>query len=483
MSEHNRKLVMILTAILGLFSLLYPVVMIVRTILLKSNGGLDAGLISVFLLVLGFVVGIKSSPSERYYLLKILFFIIAVSPWLLSVFFSVHNSVIRMLFEVTVPLLFYCVGLKESNKNYQEILSSQRIFIGSFLILAIVLLSIFHILDQSSAFFIYPFGLSILINKNQEGLDLIFLKGTKNILEISTGIRKFNIALLIVLFSVTLIIVNAYYIGSTIKNAGLHSIEYLNENLVDRMDSTKRAENKSDDAWEKHIDLNKKKAKDFAANLEYVQDIPRTGSGSLNDQFINQIQGYSPVTKNPTLWLIFNTILYFIVISIVYKLWLLKENVIQFVGRIITQIMKLYGKLLSRLKGNSGEAEVNQADQADYIDEVFIADKVKVITKIEKNSVGFIESGRTLERLKKIKDPVQRVRYLYGIMLEMLIKKEVNIRKSDTTAEIKEKSMKIETIADSLIEITDMYERVRYGGEIPTNNDMIRIEKDFLKRV
>jgi len=75
----------------------------------------------------------------------------------------------------------------------------------------------------------------------------------------------------------------------------------------------------------------------------------------------------------------------------------------------------------------------------------------------------------TLEKLDEIEDSGEKVRYLYGFVLERLYHYKINISKSDTPEEIINKILTHENGQDlaekGFSELTDKYRRVRYGNK------------------
>ncbi|HBN85020.1 MAG TPA: hypothetical protein DDZ89_14395 [Clostridiales bacterium] len=100
------------------------------------------------------------------------------------------------------------------------------------------------------------------------------------------------------------------------------------------------------------------------------------------------------------------------------------------------------------------DKETKTERHSDYIDEIdtwFVdednADRVRY----------------TVRGLYKIKDPVRKVRYAFGLVMSDLKEKKVGIRYFDTVTVIGEKSKVIKDLDQYMDPLCEMYEHVRYG--------------------
>ena len=83
-----------------------------------------------------------------------------------------------------------------------------------------------------------------------------------------------------------------------------------------------------------------------------------------------------------------------------------------------------------------------------------------------------------LSGLSKIKDPSERVRFLYKLSLFTLTRKQ-RIRPSDTTGMILERTSDPRA-AESLAHLTESYNRVRYGEETPAEREIDETKEAYL---
>lgn len=95
---------------------------------------------------------------------------------------------------------------------------------------------------------------------------------------------------------------------------------------------------------------------------------------------------------------------------------------------------------------------LRHSDYIDEIDTLFSVDD------------GFEQVRYTVRGLYKIKDPVKKVRYAFGLVMSDLKEKKVEIRHSDTVTVIEEKSKVIENLDQYMEPLSKMYEGVRYGN-------------------
>ena len=187
-------------------------------------------------------------------------------------------------------------------------------------------------------------------------------------------------------------------------------------------------------------------------------DSGMSGPEELAPQF-----GEAP--PSPYLDLVFNILKYFIVLYLSYKLVCL---IISKIPAIVTALAKLLRKLF-RIRTDKQDYE-----GSDYIDEA----EIVLPERAERDGRRARKSKRrTARQLRKIKDPVERVRYMYGLILDTLPLRGIKPLPSDTTAEILAKAGG----TDGLHPFTAIYDHVRYGGMVPDKETLAKAEAHYEK--
>jgi len=187
------------------------------------------------------------------------------------------------------------------------------------------------------------------------------------------------------------------------------------------------------------------------------------GSGmSETEELVPQL-GEAP--PSPYLDLVFNILKYFIVLYLSYKLVFL---IISKIPAIVPALAKFLKKLF-RIRTDKQDFE-----ESDYIDEA----EIVLPERTERDSRGARKrKRRTGRQLRKIKDPSERVRYMYGLILDALPLRGVKPLPSDTTAEILAKAGG----TDGLHPFTAIYDHVRYGGMVPDKETLAEAEAHYEK--
>ncbi|MDQ2084931.1 hypothetical protein RBH29_00575 [Herbivorax sp. ANBcel31] len=94
------------------------------------------------------------------------------------------------------------------------------------------------------------------------------------------------------------------------------------------------------------------------------------------------------------------------------------------------------------------------------------------ISKKSKNKESIPSMNKALRQAEKIKNPKEKVKYLYGFILKNMSIKGINIEKSYSTGEIYKKAEKINQLDRPFRKVTSMYDRVKYGEKIPYSSQV-----------
>ena len=146
--------------------------------------------------------------------------------------------------------------------------------------------------------------------------------------------------------------------------------------------------------------------------------------------------------------------------------------VIRIAPKVLRRLAKLMKKLFSLERGD--KADTN----SDYIDET----ETVIPERRQKNDIAANRSVRAGRKdLRRIKDPVLRVRYMFSIIHKMLPAAGVQPDRSDTPAELVKKAGASQNVSDGLSPFAAVYNQVRYGEKIPDREMLDNAELNFNK--
>lgn len=171
---------------------------------------------------------------------------------------------------------------------------------------------------------------------------------------------------------------------------------------------------------------------------------------------------------SPYLNLVFNTFCYFVAFYLSYRLVFL----------VILKLPSLAAKLADILRNlfrikNAG-MDHEESDYIDVAETVPPQKKEKVVRRTGR------KKKRTARQLRKIKDPAERIRYMYGLILDMLPVRGIRPAPCDTTAEVLAKAAGNGDL-DGLHPFTEIYDRVRYGCMTPDGETLSRAETHYTR--
>lgn len=335
------------------------------------------------------------------------------------------NTIPSIVFELVFVVLPFRIAYNSSRKHYHDIMSNGVVYFGFFVLTAALVASSFYVplagVRSGIYMVFYLYILIFLILMNQEDIDdNIYSKKYIQKSILPRNMRSFNLISVLVLFAIILLIFNMKTIVASI----IGFLAKLSARLI-------------------------KIALWLISFIFPKGEVQQGGQGdeSLPFQIDNTIQNHS-------IWNIISYILAAaVIIYLLYKL--------------MPVLFRKFGELLARVKDNAS---------GDYDDETV------TVRPAKEDNAGKLHKRRKFKvgrELANITDPVERVRYKYGLILNMLDMIGIGRIKSDTAAEICKKTSGHAGISHPLIGITRLYEKVRYGDFIPENDDMKMFDKEY----
>lgn len=340
----------------------------------------------------------------------------------------------RTVFELLPVAVGYIAAAKQSRLSHARIMSSASLFTGmTIMVICLELPYLVHRLEYLrplyfvvSYFMIFAF----LIVKNQEDIEKhIFSKKHIDKSVLPRNMRRFNamaagfvFLLMMLLFNLKKVVMFLLDIAKQIIQLVMIFIGWLLDKLLG--------------------------------------DQPFGGEAMENEMSTAPAAPPTPVFN-----LIMNIAVYFIILYVSYKLlFAIAVRVPAAVSKLIEAIKRLFKMNVS----NENSVE------ADFVD------TTETVLPAARNTGGKARKRKArVKKLSQITDPAEKVRRMYGNILGILPSYGIKPDKSDTTAEILEKTAGVMKIQEDLSAFTVIYDRVRYGEMVPDGETLSRAEEYY----
>lgn len=456
-------------AFLSINIYIYSAAVVLRSVIFKDDGGVGSmALYAVVLLAGAWILRVLQNDDRSVYkwmaetpafkMLSFTFnitektrFIASVAvytslilPLLTTYLVFRHMGLFRTAFETMVILLPYLVLTKHRYSTFSRIMNSGNSKFGFFILIAAVEISILidRVIQLKPYLFLaaYAYMFFFLIIKNQEDID-DNIYDRKNIEKsiLPRNLRSFNTLAIVVLYSMILLLFNLKPLVLWLMNlAGRLTILFAKFLL-----------------WLSGLFLSK--TENPGGQNPQQPDFGLFGAGGGD--------------IHPFIDFVFSITKYFIILYLLYRLVL-------FVLRRVPSIARRIIGFLRRLF--SWNKQMDTRELLDYDDESEIVKPQRDGDRRHSMRTLIKKAGRGLET---ITDPVERVRFIYASILEMLGTYGIPTEKSDTTLEILKKSLLIRGMDKPLNEVTYVYNGVRYGSHIPGRDTLLETEAKYLEAV
>ncbi len=464
MKAGTRVILLRILATVAVNACVYAATVTLRATLFRTDGGLVSLVLFASAMILayaavaifvrntpGFINGLPDTRPAKFlaFMLKIddaAEFISLTIAWLIMLLpvlftFLTYNreGALRVLFELLPVILAYIITLKNTRLSASQIMSNTTVY-TSFGVL-IVCLELPFIFDR--LFFLRPWLFAIalffifayLIVKNQEDIDdNIYSKKHIEKSILPKNLRSFNALTVCVIFLIILLLFN-------FKKVVVAVIGLLTDFVALVI------------KWLMLI---------MGRLISEQEPLPQGGAAGAFELPEMASQPGSAVVN-----LIFNVLSRFVVLYLAYRLLLL----------IVRKIPVLYNKIAGLIrKLFSIQKEKAAVEESDFID---VTETVRPVYEgIMKKAPRKIRRSRS--NLKRVKDPVQRVRLMYSIILSMLPMIGSNPDKYDTTMEIINK-VSSDDVLEELYPFTQVYNKVRYREERPDDKTLADAQARFDK--
>jgi len=437
------KRIMKFVALMGVLSMFYPIVMLLRDFAFKTDGGIWAFLLFLFVALMGFAAGITIIRIQKISVSVAYAAFLLPAMWGFLIFKDFGTA--RLLLEMPALSVTYLVGLRTGIYNYRQTLSNKKIYAGILLlsscILIVSLVDGFHE-HLKAVFFICVFVLIMasFIIQNQSSLDDAFTGRITDLPYVPRNVRIYNIMMVFVFFTAIIVMFNFHsivvFLLNVIKKIAAYiiiAVLWLFEKLT-----LPSGENPGD-----------------SVGIQPLEPPPfEEGGESIVSTIIVSVLA---------------------VLGVLFLLYKSAPVIVRKVKKLIMTILEVLKKFFKTMP------DVETDENEDYYDKVeFIKpDETKAKKALTR------KKKRNLEReLRKLSNPAEKVRLIYGYLLEVLANAGAVIKKSDTTREICKKVMndkealsKVDSLYGPFDKVTAVYEKVRYGNYIPDLEEITELKK------
>jgi hypothetical protein len=422
--------IMKLLALLTINMIMLPILTVIRVQVFKNNAAILEFLSGLVFVAMGYLAGAFIKKNDEYAFIRTpISYACVLIPLSIAVIIHVGYGWLGVILELSVATVFYFIGLRGYFKEYDEIISSDQMMAGAILLSSSIVCSYYikNLMQYKILFFIlaYLCMAVLMILTNQSNIKRFIKKDAANS-DAATSIKRQNFILVAVIFVSVLIL-------SNLKGIVLSLIGILGEIF------------KIVTGFIFYL-------LSFKPDKEYVEP-------SIKKKIVKQaISGKDPI-KN----FIINIIIYFIILFLIYKL-------APIIARMIIKAFNNFKNLLKFVP----EKKADISDE--YTDE---------IQKIEhlKSNLNEKKGKQALKKLRKdlagAATSLEKIRFMYKIIIQLLSQKDIEITKSDTTGEIYKKSIKIAGIEAGFLNVTNVYNKVRYDESIPDPTVLPEVEADY----
>jgi len=435
-------------AMTGLLLAAFPAVMQLATGFWSIESGFADFVYGWLIMITGFILPMmltrKLLPDYEYInskkfktFKKLIFAGMVVIPILAAIIIYDGS---KAFFYALSGMLYFYLGIKGYYREYFEILNQKAILTGIFLCLVSVIettaFSKCAIYENVVLYFVYAFIIIAAVVINQNSMD-IAVRTNGTAAAGKARIRFFNIFCVVVILLTILAVVNYTSSISVIKSVydfiksfpsylmGMSAyLVYIFGFLTRKRDKLPESLNKEQGSIDSFNDLQAK-------------------------------------TGNPIFTVI--AIVVFLIVVAVLLFIFGRRLTHWFKEKILKRVISFFKYLNSII---SSFFAVDDADEEKYyIDEFSKVQKIRHIDKGQKEYKK--KTARSFGHIDMINDPVEKIRYIFGLIIESLVHRGVDITKSDTVGEINEKAPQELKEGGHFKDVSEIYSKTRYGEIIP----------------
>ncbi len=340
-----------------------------------------------------------------------------------------YQGILDGAFEAVLILISFIIGIRAHFTDHYNVLARSKIYFGTgvyaVFLTVIPFIEAFNQLTTTGIVLASIFSIICFSILNQKTLDYnISLKRGVDSYGTQKKLRSYNIKLVLIICLIIAFLINLREIVARIITLFMKMAVYAIGGVF------------------------------YIIGLLFPQS-SQTGEESGTDNIGEMMP---PGESNSTVDIILTIVFGILFIYLAYKLLpKLLKSIARFFKSLGIKISNLFYKLFR------AERQTDFQDTGEYMDEI-------EIVKLQKPAVvkNIPSHKRYKKQLRKIKDPVKRIRFIYAMALEKLAEASIKIKPSDTTGEISARLKCRNEIENEFQSLTAIYDGVRYGQIIPT---------------
>ncbi|NLD48609.1 MAG: hypothetical protein GX660_15715 [Clostridiaceae bacterium] len=422
----NEKIRITILKILSYISLLlgfYPIFKIIKVSLLGKSPVFSEVLFYIVITVfIHFSVRLIMRKINDEWNLLLAHFVL-ILPAAVTAICYYRQGMAVMLFETFVSAIFGFIIVRAYFKEYYKSVESIKVYIAVFVMIPAFTVSTFFepCMYLKKSFFIiaYIYLFLVLIIRNQSNIDNVFNKRFDKSSGLPVKIREYNTYNVMAIFAFLLLFFNAKNVVVFIfKLIGLALTYVISLILV---------------------------------ITSFFMFREGTGEFEMNTQV-------SDILANSQDSIIIDIIIAALAALAAYKL-------IPAIAALLSNLFKLLIKYIFHV-------QEEKAPELEYY-----TDTVEIV--VPSRNKGKEERGRrkisiksALKLAEQIKNPQEKMKYLYGIILKSMSLKGITVEKFDTTGEICKKTDATGEFGHQFRKITIIYDKVKYGEQLPAQEDI-----------
>lgn len=426
-------------SIVANFCFIYPVILLARASLFMDTVGVPGFLAGLTIIFAGYIITCLVVRDRPNTLRLVISYSLSFIPGLLLflLFLNAGNippnsvdSVLRGVFEGAAAFVLYYMGARSAVMSFDSMLARKTVTIGGIILIgAIIFTGYYEELEYLKNGIYYlgcVFTVLVLLVKNQQNLDKVFIKKHIELSMVPKDIRRYNSIIILVVFMAILALFNIKVIVDFIVMVLGKTPRYILMALI-------------------YI-------------LHLLSKIMPGGEGTGEPKQEEPEMPALPEGESNSITDIILTIVFGLIFLVIIILLLSKSpGLLRAIGEKLVKICKKIGAFIRKLFGLQREYGEKEGDYVDEVEIIKPAPKSKRQGK-QKGILRII--GRKLGRNLTL---VEKVRFLYAGILHTIRTKGIVLLKSDTTGEILKKLPGDKGLGEMMGYVTEVYDKVRYG--------------------
>ena len=455
MNEKTRETVLKLISIMLMFICVYPLTSIIRISLLQGSRGFLDGVFYLAVIFSTFIAVnliMRKNHTRKNIVLAYGFLIV---PIIVSLMYFFSYGALSIIFGILITIILCFFTIRVYFKKYDYLISGIKIYVGIVMLLLALTFSTYFeelkYLKNQFYIFIFIYAFFAMIIKNQINLDSIFSKRFDKVSGLPERMRSYNIKKIIVFF---LLIVGIFYFRETLVAV----LEQLGNLLILILRTSWGFLSSAITKLQEFFSAEEQMELPNSPEMGYIDDTGGNGNSIFNK--------------------IFNIIGFLLVAFIVYKI-----VTVLIIHQLIPSLRDTFKRIFEKIINLFEKAECKEEKTDYYTDSIERILPSSNTLKKSKKLKSTPSINKALKQVEKIKNPKEKIKYLYGFILKYMSAKGMDIKRSYSTGEIYKKAEEIAQLDKPFREITLVYDKVKYGDKAPNVGQVDDTKNNTIKSI